>query len=362
MKHLTEYRDRYLAEELAKRIRETSRRPVRLMEICGTHTMAVFRHGLRALLPEQVELISGPGCPVCVTSMEQIDMAVELAGTPGVTVATFGDMLRVPGSQSSLSREASMGADVRVVYSSLDALRTAVNEPQREVVFLGIGFETTAPTVAAAIRTAREKGVKNFSVLSAHKLLPPAMDALASSADSAIDGFICPGHVSTVIGISFYEKVAARYGIPCVVAGFEPVDILQAVLMLLSQIEAGRAEAEIQYVRAVRPRGNPSALAVMEEVFEPCESTWRGMGRIPLSGLAIRDSYASHDAGRRFEINPPPAKEPPGCRCPEVLRGAARPVDCPLFRKQCTPRTPVGACMVSSEGACAAYFKYRIEE
>jgi hydrogenase expression/formation protein HypD len=362
MKYIDEYRDREVADALSERIRARSRRPVRFMEICGTHTMAIFRHGIRSLLPKHIELISGPGCPVCVTAMEEIDRAVKLARIPGVTVTTFGDMLRVPGSESSLKHEQAQGATVRMVYSTVDALKLAADNPDREVVFLGIGFETTAPTVAAAIRTAHDQGQSNFSVLAAHKLLPPAMDALLSAGELAIDGFICPGHVTTIIGTSSYEQVAEQYHVPCVVTGFEPVDILEGVLMLVEQAEEGRAEVQIQYTRGASPEGNPAALRLMDEVFEPCDSPWRGLGVIPQSGLMIREAYADHDAQRRFDIHVPPAREPAGCRCAEILRGAVRPVDCRLFRKICTPRTPVGPCMVSSEGTCAAYFKYHGHE
>ncbi len=358
MKYVNEYRDEDLAGELARRIREESRTPIRLMEICGTHTMAIFRHGIRSLLPDHIELVSGPGCPVCVTSMDDIDRCVKLAREPGVIVTTFGDMLRVPGSGDSLQHQAGRGADVRMVYASLDALRIAAENPDRRVVFLGIGFETTAPTVAAAVRTARDRGITNFSVLSAHKLLPPAMEALASAGDFRIDGFLCPGHVSTIIGTASYEDVASRFGIPCVVAGFEPVDILQSVLMLVRRIEKGEAFAEIQYTRAVNPEGNPAALGLMTEVFQPCDSVWRGLGSIPLSGLALRNEFAAHDARTLFDLDIPPAREPAGCRCADVLKGTVRPPECPLFRKVCTPRSPVGACMVSTEGTCAAYFKY----
>jgi hydrogenase expression/formation protein HypD len=362
MKYIDEYRDKDVAKALSERIRAVSRRRVRFMEICGTHTMAIFRHGIRSLLPEQIELVSGPGCPVCVTAMEEIDRAVKLAQLPGIMVTTFGDMLRVPGSSSSLKDEQARGAMVRMVYSTVDALKLAADNPDREVVFLGIGFETTAPTVAAAIKTACEQEQQNFSVLSAHKLLPPAMDALLSAGDLAIDGFICPGHVTTIIGTSSYERVAKRYHTPCVVTGFEPVDILEGILMLVEQTEQGRAAVQIQYARGASPEGNPAALHLMDEVFEPCDSPWRGLGIIPRSGLAIRKTYSGHDARIRFDIDVPSAIEPAGCRCTEILRGAARPTDCRLFRKVCTPRTPVGPCMVSSEGTCAAYFKYHEDE
>ena len=358
MKYIDEYRDGAVAKALSDKIRAVSTKRVSLMEICGTHTMAIFRHGIRSLLPEPVELVSGPGCPVCVTAMEEIDRAVRLAQTPGVIVTTFGDMLRVPGSKSSLQKEQANGAAVKMVYSTFDALKIAAQNPDNEVVFLGIGFETTAPTVAAAIKTAHENKQTNFSVLSAHKLLPPAMDALLSGGDLGVDGFICPGHVTTIIGTSSYETVVERFHTPCVVTGFEPIDILQGILILVEQVEAGRAEVRIQYTRGASPEGNPAALQIMEEVFESCDSPWRGLGMIPKSGLAIREKYSAHDAATKFDVTVPPAKEPPGCLCDEILRGAARPPECKLFRKACTPREPIGPCMVSSEGTCAAYFKY----
>ena len=362
MKYIDEYRDRGVAMALSEKIRNVSKRRARLMEICGTHTMAIFRHGIRSLLPDSVELVSGPGCPVCVTAMEDIDRAVKLAQSPGVMVTTFGDMLRVPGSSSSLQNEQARGAAVKMVYSTVDALKIAAAHPRKEVVFLGIGFETTAPTVAAAIQTAHQEGWGNFSVLSAHKLLPPAMDALLSGGDLGIDGFICPGHVTTIIGTSSYEGVVDAYHTPCVVTGFEPVDILEGILMLVKQVEEGRAAVEIQYARGAAPEGNPAALKLMNKVFKPCDSPWRGLGVIPHSGLAIREVFSRHDAAKRFDIHVPPAQEPPGCRCAEILRGAVRPPDCRLFRKVCTPRAPVGPCMVSSEGTCAAYFKYHDQE
>ncbi|HIC85045.1 MAG TPA: hydrogenase formation protein HypD [Desulfobacterales bacterium] len=361
MKHIDEYRDPNIAKALVEKIKQVHTKPIRLMEICGTHTMAIFRHGIRSLIPETLELVSGPGCPVCVTAIEEMDRAIKLARIPNVIVTTFGDMMRVPGSNSSLQQEAAKGADVRMVYSTFDALKIAQQNPQKEVVFLGIGFETTAPTVAASIQAAKAQGVKNFSVLSCHKLLPPAMDALLEGGKLQIHGFICPGHVSTIIGTSSYQKVVERFHTPCVVVGFEPVDILQGILMLCDQLEAGKAQVEIQYVRAVRPEGNRSALKLMEDVFEPCDTPWRGLGLIPLSGLSIRKEYEEFDARKRFDLEVRPAQEPPGCKCAEILRGASKPVDCKLFRSVCTPSTPIGACMVSSEGTCAAYFKYHSE-
>jgi hydrogenase expression/formation protein HypD len=358
MKHVDEYRDATLAKALLEKIHQTVTRPIRLMEICGTHTMAIFRHGIRSLLPEGIDLVSGPGCPVCVTAMEEVDRAIKLARSPNVILTTFGDMLRVPGSSSSLDREKAEGADVRMVYSTFDALQVAQQHPQKEVVFLGIGFETTAPTVAAAIATAGQKALSNFSVLSAHKLLPPAMHALLSAGNIPIDGFICPGHVTTIIGTSAYNRVVAEYAIPCVVVGFEPIDILQGILMLAEQLEEGRADVEIQYTRGVSEEGNQAALKLMDRIFEPCDAPWRGLGVISRSGLAIRKLYGTYDAATRFDLSVPPAQEPPGCLCAQVLRGAVKPPECRLFRKICSPRTPVGPCMVSSEGTCAAYFKY----
>lgn len=358
MKHVDEYRDGELARRLAKKIEERSTKPIRLMEICGTHTMAIFRHGIQTVLPDHIELISGPGCPVCVTGVEEIDRSIKLARTPGTIVATFGDMVRVPGTSSSLQEEKGLGADVRMVYSTFDALAIAERNPDRAVAFLGIGFETTAPTVAAAIKMARDREIGNFSVLAVHKRLPPAIHALVSGGDLSIDGFICPGHVTAIIGTSHYESVSREYRIPCVVVGFEPVDILHGILMLVDQIESDRADVEIQYVRAVTPEGNQGALKIMKEIFRPCDASWRGLGMIPSSGLAMRDEFSEQDAGERFDLSVPPAKEPPGCRCAEVLRGAMKPFECSLFRKECSPHSPVGACMVSSEGTCAAYYRY----
>lgn len=358
MKYIDEYRDSDLAQSLAQKIRSLSKKPVRLMEICGTHTMAIFRHGIRSLIPDHIELVSGPGCPVCVTAMEEVDRSIKLARMPDVIVTTFGDMMRVPGTESSLQKENGQGADVRMVYSTFDALKIAEDNQKKHVAFLGIGFETTAPTVAAAIRTAHERNLLNFSVLSAHKLLPPAMDALLSGGDLDVDGFICPGHVSTIIGTSAYVSVVEKYEVPCVVVGFEPIDILQGILMLVDQVEKGQAEVQIQYSRVVSPGGNPGALKIMNEVFEPCDSAWRGLGMIPESGLRIKEKFSAHDAGQRYDLSVPLAKKPPGCRCAEVLRGAIKPFECKLFRNGCSPRHPVGACMVSSEGTCAAYYKY----
>ncbi len=357
MKYLDEYRDPEVARRLIERIRAESRRPVRLMEICGTHTVAIFRNGIRKLLPETITLVSGPGCPVCVTSTTEIDKAIKLAGQE-CTVATFGDLIRVPGSKTSLGQEKAAGADVRIVYSSFEALKLAQADPQRRVVFLAVGFETTAPTIAATLMEAKRRGVKNFSVFCAHKIVPPALAALLGSGELKLDGFICPGHVTSIIGIEPYKPVAEGYGTPCVVCGFEPLDILQTILRLVELIQAGTPAVEIQYRRGVSPEGNPKALAAMWEVFSPAPAEWRGLGVIPGSGLALREPYQQFDAARHFDLAVPPAQDPKGCACGEVLRGVKTPPECPLYAKRCHPRNPVGPCMVSSEGTCAAYYKY----
>lgn len=358
MKHQDEFRNGKTARALADRLKNLSTKPVRLMEICGTHTVSIFRHGLKQVFPKTVSMISGPGCPVCVTATEEIDRALVLARNKNVKLAAYGDLIRVPGSDSSLKEEMAQGADVSIVYSSMDALRLAEQNPDREVVFLGIGFETTAPTAAAAVLAARKMDLYNFSILSGHKLLPPAMEALLSSDNLNIDGFLCPGHVTTIIGTSSYKKISDRYCKPCVVAGFESVDIMQGVLMLVKLLEKGRAETQIQYKRGAAPEGNPKARQVMDQVFIPEDAPWRGLGVIPLSGLAVRPELERFDARKKFDLEVPPAKTPKGCRCGDVLRGSIVPPDCPLFKKNCTPQKPVGPCMVSSEGACAAWYQY----
>jgi hydrogenase expression/formation protein HypD len=329
---------------------------VRLMEVCGTHTMAIRRHGLPSLLPKNIELLSGPGCPVCVTPNAAIDRAIALTRDAKRIVATFGDMVRVPGSRSSLAVERSKGADVRVVYSPLDAVRLAKENPDRHVVFIGVGFETTAPTVAAAVLEAEGK-IKNFSVLVAHKLVPPALEALVKSPEFSVQGFICPGHVSVIIGSEAYRNLAEEHRIPCVVAGFEPVDILLCILMLLRQLVQKRSSVEVEYRAVVQPHGNPRALDLMNRVFEPEDSEWRGIGVIPGSGLRLREKYRVFDA-LRFQVEMEAPVEPKGCLCGRVLMGAVRPPGCQLFGTACTPANPVGPCMVSSEGTCAAYYRY----
>ncbi len=356
--HAEEYRDPAIAGNLANKIRARSRRPIRIMEVCGTHTMAIFRHGIRSLLPDTVTLLSGPGCPVCVTAQSDIDAFVQLARRDDVVVATFGDLIRVPGSGSCLQAEKAAGAAVEVVYSPMDALRLARRRPDKRIVFPGVGFETTAPTIAAAILGAREQGLDNFLVYSAHKTVPPALGALMDNPAVRIDGFLLPGHVSVIIGTDAYRPFFERHRLPCVVAGFEPVDILQGIAALTEMIESQVPALANAYPRAVSGGGNPQARRIMEQVFEPCDAPWRGLGVIPGSGLAIRDAFESFDAVKRFDLQVPEAPEPKGCACGEILSGIRLPSQCALFRKSCTPMSPVGPCMVSSEGTCAAYYRY----
>jgi hydrogenase expression/formation protein HypD len=358
LKHLEEYRDSTLARQLAEKIRRTSRRPIRLMEVCGTHTVSIFRHGIRSLLPETVSLVSGPGCPVCVTDQAEIDTFIELAKQPEIIITTFGDLMRVPGSASSLQRERAEGRDIRIVYSTMDALAIAQKYPHRQVVFLGVGFETTAPTIAAAIHSAAQMHLKNFSVACAHKTVPHALEALASLEDVQINGFLLPGHVSVILGVSAYRAFFERHHLPSVVGGFEPADILQAIALLIEQIESGRPRLENAYPRAVSEGGNVKALKMLSTVFEPADACWRGIGVIPQSGLRLREAYAEYDAARRFAIRPPETRVPKGCACGEILMGKKIPPECALYKKVCTPMEPVGPCMVSSEGTCAAYYRY----
>lgn len=355
---LKAFRDPALARGLVQAIGELAPESATLMEVCGTHTVAIARNGIRGLMPEGVRLASGPGCPVCVTSNHDIDKVIALARVPEVTIATFGDMTRVPGSTSSLLAEQAAGRSVEIVYSPLDALKLAVDNPNRQIVFVGVGFETTTPLVAIAIKRAKEAGLKNFSVYGAHKNMPGALEVIVADPQLKVSALILPGHVSTIIGAKPYQFLAEKYGIPGVITGFEPVDVLQGIAMLMRQLHEGRAEIEIAYARGVMPEGNPVALAAIDEVFETCSATWRGLGEIPGSGYRIRDEFAEFDAMRRFQPEVEPVREHAGCRCGDVLRGIMAPSDCPLFRKVCTPENPVGPCMVSSEGSCAAYFRY----
>lgn len=358
MRHLNEYRNPEITKKILSAIKAESNKDIRLMEVCGTHTVAIFRSGIKDALPDNISLISGPGCPVCVTPNHDIDIAIEIAKSNDVILATFGDMIRVPGSYSSLEKERAEGADVRVVYSSLDALNIAQQNTGRQVVLLGIGFETTSPTIAGAIISAKKDNISNFYVLSTHKLIPPAMKLLLEAGEVKIDGFICPGHVSTIIGSQAYEFIASDFGVPCVVAGFEPMDILQGVLMLVRQINNRQAKVEIGYRRIVRHEGNITAQGIINEVFEVCDAKWRGLGVVPQSGLAIKEAFRQFDARHIFAVNVESKDDPKGCLCGEVLRGVKTPYNCAFFGKACTPESPIGPCMVSSEGTCSAYFKY----
>lgn len=350
----------------SKRLAAANNGPATLMEVCGTHTMTARRAGIHGLLPDGVKLLSGPGCPVCVTPIDFIDHAVAMSREDGVIVASYGDLLRVPGSTTSLEGARVMGGDVRVVYSAIDALKLARAHPTELVVFLGVGFETTAPTTAAAVREADAQKVRNFTVLSAHRVIPPALVALLTkpadgeaAEDFRIDGFLAPGHVTTIIGVEPYRFISEIHHRPVVVAGFSPEDMLLGIEWTLRQLSDGRAEIENSYPRVVRAEGNPTAVALLEKIFEPVDSRWRGLGSLPASGLALRPEYALHDATTRVVVEVEPAQEPRGCRCGQILRGVTQPEHCPLFATKCTPLQPVGACMVSSEGACHAAYRYR---
>ncbi len=358
MKYIDEYRDRDKVLALADLIRKTARKPIRIMEVCGGHTMSIHRFGIPSLLPELVELVSGPGCPVCVTSRGFIDHAVALARTEGMIIATYGDLIRVPGSTTSLDREKASGADVRIVYSILDALMIAKQNRDKKVVFLGIGFETTSPASAAGIIKAQMAGLFNFSVLSAHKVMPPAMAALIQEGVN-INGYIGPGHVSTITGSHIFDFIPEQFQLGVVISGFEPLDLMQSILMLIRQHETGNPSVEIQYNRVVKPEGNLKAQQMLEEVFEPADDWWRGLGVLPQSGMGIREKYADFDAGRIFEVDIEPTRENKGCICGEVLKGIKKPSECKLFDKVCNPADPVGACMVSNEGACHAWYRYK---
>ena len=349
------------AEEILRAIRELRPAPVKLMEVCGTHTMAIARAGIKSLLPEGVELLSGPGCPVCVTPAELIDQILDLAMEPGVVIASYGDMLRVPGSTpgDSLLRRRALGARVEIVYSPVDAVELARAEPEKEVVFLGVGFETTAPGTAAAVLTAREQGVRNFTLWSMLKLVEPALRALMGMEGFEIRGFLCPGHVATILGERGFRFLPEDYGMPAVISGFEAEDILLSVYALLRQIAEGRPRVQNEYRRAVSEKGNELAQAMMRRAFRPTADLWRGLGRIEASGLALREELADFDARRRFGLEQLPAPKPSACRCGQVITGRMGPSGCPLFGGRCTPEDPVGPCMVSSEGACAAAYKYQ---
>jgi hydrogenase expression/formation protein HypD len=357
MKYIDEYRNKDIVLALANEIKKTSTKPVKLMEVCGGHTMSIQKFGIPYLLPDTVKLISGPGCPVCVTSRHFIDKAVAYSRRDDVIITTYGDLIRVPGSTSSLDIEKAKGADIRTVYSILDALMVAKKNRRKKVVFLGIGFETTAPSSAAGIVKAQMAGLRNFYLYSAHKVMPPAMETLIDEGVQ-IDGYIGPGHVSTITGDGIYQDIPKKFGLGVVISGFEPVDLMQSILMLVKQIENNDPKVEIQYTRVVKPEGNIKAQQMLDEVFEYGDDWWRGLGVLKNSGLKIREKYAMHNAEKMIEVEVEPTVEPKGCICGEILRGVNSPKDCKLFANVCTPSNPVGACMVSNEGSCAAQYLY----
>jgi len=359
MKYLDEFSDPDLARKLLDQIHAVTTRPWAMMEVCGGQTHSIIRHGIDQLLPDGIEMIHGPGCPVCVTPLEIIDKALAIAERPGVIFCSFGDMLRVPGSSKDLFAIRSAGGDVRVVYSPLDALRLARENPDREVVFFGIGFETTAPANAMTVYQAKRQGIENFSLLVSHVLVPPAIAAIMESPTCRVQAFLAAGHVCSVMGTSEYPALAERYGVPIVVTGFEPLDILEGIRLTVTQLEQGRHELENAYTRAVTAEGNLAAMAMLRDVFEVTDRTWRGIGMIPDSGWRLSDRYADYDAERRFDVGDIRTDESPLCRSGEVLQGLIKPHECSAFGKECTPRNPLGATMVSSEGACAAYYTYR---
>jgi hydrogenase expression/formation protein HypD len=358
MKHLDEYRDISLALPLVEELKNAVTKPLRVMEVCGSHTMAIFRNGIRTILPEQMELVSGPGCPVCVTSASHMDAFISMADKPGVRVTIFGDLFRVPGTHTSLAEASSRGAKVDIVYSPMDALEIAKNTPAELVVFLGVGFETTTPGIGATILAAKNQNVKNFVVFSTQKVMPAPMEALLRDPDLKIDGLLCPGHVSSIIGAGAWQRFADKYELACVVGGFETADLLKALILLAKQVEKQEFKVENVYPRAVAWEGNLRAAKMVEEIFEPTDMDWRGLGSIPLSGLKIREKYSDFDAEVRFDITLPEASEPKGCMCGEILKGKNSPRECPLFDTGCSPSHPIGPCMVSSEGTCSAYHKY----
>jgi len=362
MKYLDEYRDATLAKKIAAEIHRVTTRPWTIMEICGGQTHAILRFGLDELLPKQISLLHGPGCPVCVTPLEIIEQALDIASRENVIFCSFGDMLRVPGCETDLLAVKARGGNVKIVYSPLDAVSIAEQNPDQEVVFFAVGFETTAPATAMAALSASQKRLRNFSLLVSHVLVPPAMEALLSSPDCRVQGFLAAGHVCAVMGCEEYLPIASKYHVPIVVTGFEPSDILQGVLMCVKQLETGRAEVENQYARAVTQQGNQIAQRLLREIFCVVPRKWRGFGEIPQSGLGFREAYASFDAGKKFNVAHNRVNEPAECQSGLILQGRLKPAGCPAFGNRCTPEHPLGALMVSSEGACAAYYRYRGHE
>jgi hydrogenase expression/formation protein HypD len=358
MKYVDEYRSGALAQNLVQEIRRVQTRPWVIMEVCGGQTHAIVKHGIDEILPEGIELVHGPGCPVCVTALEMIDKAHAIARRREVIFTSFGDMLRVPGSAVDLFTLKSQGADVRIIYSPLDALKIARANPEKQVVFFAIGFETTAPANAMAVWQAKREGVKNFSLLVAHVLVPPAIAAILQSPHNRVQGFLGPGHVCAVRGFGEYEALSSRFRVPITITGFEPLDILEGTLMVVRQLESGRAQVENQYVRAVRREGNRMAQELMTEVFEVCDRKWRGIGAIPKSGYRLQYEFRDHDAERLFAVEEIDTQEPAACISGQILQGVKKPHDCPAFGTSCTPQRPLGATMVSAEGACAAYYLY----
>ncbi|MBC6934828.1 MAG: hydrogenase formation protein HypD [Chloroflexi bacterium] len=359
MKYLDEYRDGEITRRLLDEVARTVTRPWTMMEVCGGQTHSILKSGLDTLLPPQITLIHGPGCPVCVTPLELVDKAVAIASRPNVILTSYGDMLRVPGSSRDLFSVKAQGGDVRIVYSPLDALKIAQDNPEREVVFFAVGFETTAPANAMSVFQAKRQGINNYSVLVSHVTVPPVLAALLESDDVQVDAFLAPGHVNAVMGYWEYEQLVARYRVPMVVTGFEPVDLVRGILMVVRQLEEGRAEVENAYTRAVTREGNVPGQQLVSQVFELCDRKWRGIGVIPMSGYRLRDEYLAYDAERRFpDVAAIETQESSVCISGQILKGIRKPVDCPAFGKECTPQTPLGATMVSSEGACAAYYRY----
>lgn len=358
MKYVDEFRDSALAKPLVEELKRSATKPLRVMEVCGSHTMAIFRNGIRSILPDGFDLISGPGCPVCVTSAPHMDAFISMADRQDVRVAIFGDLFRVPGTNGSLANASSRGAKVDIVYSPMDALELAEKNPKDIVVFLGVGFETTTPGIAATIMAAKVRNIKNFTVFSTHKVIPPPLEALLADPELQIDGLLCPGHVSAIIGAGAYQPLVDNHRLACVVAGFETTDLLNGLVLLARQIGSGNICVENTYQRAVSWEGNSRAQKMVEEIFEPTDMEWRGLGVIPKSGLAIRKEYSDFDAEKRFEITLPEAEEAKGCLCGSILKGINTPTECPLFDTRCTPSNPIGPCMVSSEGTCAAFHKY----
>ncbi|MFA8436058.1 MAG: hydrogenase formation protein HypD [Marinifilaceae bacterium] len=359
MQHITEYRNQKLVKGLLKTIRNSSTKEICLMEVCGGHTMSILKFGIPSLLPGNIKLLSGPGCPVCVTDIGYIDKSIALSHLQDVIVTTYGDLIRVPGSSSSLEKESAKGHDIRIVYSLLNALEIAKQNPMKKVVFLAIGFETTAPGTAATVLSAAKENIKNFFILSAHKIMPPALQAIIKD-EVKINGYICPGHVSTITGTKMYQPIVDKYKLGCVISGFEPTDILWAILRLVEQFEENNPKVENAYPRAVKPEGNLKAQRIMKEVFLLQDTWWRGFGIIEESGLFLKPEFAAFDADLQFDIEIQEPKEAQGCICGEILKGLKTPKECPLFRTICHPANPVGACMVSNEGACNAYYRFSV--